>query len=90
MPVCMGIACERCRTVHFIPSARKSNRIRYDKTCGEYRISCISPCADVISFRTMMMKPYSVSPDVLERGYASIEQCKPLTEIAAVPKQKPS
>jgi len=37
-----------------------------------------------------MMKPYSVSLDLLERGYASIELCKPLTEIGAVPKQKPS
>jgi hypothetical protein len=36
------------------------------------------------------MKLYSVSLDVLERGYANIEQCKQLTEIAAAPKQKPS
>jgi hypothetical protein len=36
------------------------------------------------------MKPYSVSLEVLDRGYASIELCKQLTEIAAAPKQKQS
>jgi hypothetical protein len=29
------------------------------------------------------MKPYSVSLDVLERGYANFEQSKQLTEIGA-------
>jgi len=37
-----------------------------------------------------MMKPYSVSLDVVERGYANIEQCEKLTEIGAAPKQKQS
>jgi len=36
------------------------------------------------------MKPYSVSLDALERGYANIEQCKQLTEIAAAPNKKQS
>ena len=90
MPVCMGIACERCRTVHFIPTASKFSRIRYDQARGEYRVSCISPCPQVIYFRTRMMKPYSVSLDVVERGYANIEQCEKLTEIGAAPKQKQS
>jgi hypothetical protein len=38
------------------------------------------------------MKPYSVSLDTLERGYANIEQCKQLTEIETgpAPKQKQS
>jgi len=86
----MGIACERCRTVHFIPSARKSSRLRYDKTRGDYLLSCISPCSQVIYFRTTTMKPYSVSLDALERSYANIEQCKQLTEIGAAPEKKQS
>jgi len=86
----MRIACERCRTVHFIPFAGKSSRIRYDQARGEYRVSCISPCPQVIYFRTGTMKPYSVSLDVLERGYANIEKCKQLTEIGAAPKKKQS
>jgi hypothetical protein len=36
------------------------------------------------------MKPYSVSLDVLERGYANIEQCEQLPEIGAAPGKKQS
>jgi len=76
--------------VHFIPSARTSSRIRFDKTRGEYRVSCISPCPEVIYFRPRTMKPYSVPLDLLERGHANSEQCKQLTEIGAALVKKQS
>ena len=47
-------------------------------------------CPKVIYFRTTTMKPYSVSLDGLERGYAKIDQCKPLTEIGVAPWKKQS
>ena len=81
MPIAMGILCERCRTVYFIPPSRKSARIHFDRVRGEFKLACDPPCNAVIFFqKRSMLKPFSVTPEAVERGYAQLGECQPLTQ----------
>ena len=82
MPVCMGILCERCRTVYFISRFRKSAHIHYDRTRGDFKLSCILPCQNVAYFHRTMLRPYSVSVEAIERGYANIGECQPMVRVS--------
>jgi hypothetical protein len=83
MPICMGVLCERCRTVYFICASRRSPRIHYDRVRGEYKIICASPCNAAAPFYRSMLKPYSVSDEVLAHGCAHISNCQPIGEVRA-------
>src|SRR5450759_2064296 len=87
MPVCMGILCERCRRVHFISPSRKSAHVHYDRMRGDFKLACIPPCHAVTSFHRTMLRPYSASAEAIERGYADIAECRPMTEIDGRVKQ---
>jgi len=84
MPVCMGILCERCRTVYFISRSLKSAHIHYDRTRGDFKLSCIPPCQAVAFFHRTMLRPYSVSAEAIDRGYGDIRECQPIAEIKTV------
>ncbi len=87
MPVCMGILCERCRTVYFISRSLKPAHIHYDRTRGNFKLSCILPCQAVAFFHRTMLRPYSVFAEVIERGYADIAECQPIGEVRALTKR---
>ena len=74
----MGILCDRCRTVYFISRYRKSAHTNYDRARGDFKLSCIPPCQKVAYFHRAMLRPYSVSAEAVERGYANIEECQPI------------
>ncbi len=64
----MGIMCGACRKVHFIatsPGVRLSERLE-----GMYWLTCKPPCPEVREFRKEGMRPYRVSDEVFQRGYA--------------------
>ena len=79
MPVVMGILCEHCRTVYFISSASKPTHICYDRRRGEFRLSCVPPCKAVTYFHRNMPKAYSVPSQALDRGYADVRECEPIS-----------
>jgi hypothetical protein len=83
MPVSMGILCERCRTVYFISRSGKSAHIHYDRARGEFKLACDPPCKSVSYFHRTMLRPYSASAEVLERGHADISECQPIGETKA-------
>jgi hypothetical protein len=80
MPVSMGILCERCRTVYFISPSCKSACVHYDRLRGEFKVACNPPCSVVLYFHRPMLRPYSISSEVLARGYADIRDCQPMSE----------
>jgi hypothetical protein len=84
MPVCMGILCERCRTVYFISRSGKFARIHYERARGEFKLACDPPCKAVSYFHRTMLRPYSVSAETLESGCADIAECQPIGEARAV------
>ena len=79
MSVVMGILCERCRTVYFIPCSSKPRHICYDRKRGEFRLSCGPPCKAVTYFHRSMPKAYSVPTEALDRGYADVCECAPIS-----------
>ena len=79
MAVVMGILCERCGTVYFIPSLSKPTHICYDRRRGEFRLACGPPCKTVTYFHRSMPKAYSVPTEALDRGYADVRDCKPIS-----------
>jgi hypothetical protein len=81
MPVSMGILCERCRTVYFIRPSGKSHHIHYERKREEFRFECDPPCRAVTYFHRTMLRPYSVAADVLERGYADIDECQLVSDM---------
>jgi hypothetical protein len=83
MPVSMGILCERCRTVYFISRSGKSAHIHYERARGEFKLACDPPCKSVSYFHRTMLRPYSASAEVLERGHADISECQPIGETKA-------
>ena len=86
MPICMGILCERCRRVYFIPPSGKSARIRFDRIRGEFKLVCDPPCNTTTFFHRGMLKPFSVANEVLECGYANLRDCQSLSEVKALAK----
>jgi len=79
MPVAMGILCEHCRTVYFIRPTGKSAHIQFDRRRRDFRLACNAPCKTVTYFHRTMLKPYAVSTEALERGYAEVCDCKPIS-----------
>ncbi|HEY6330836.1 MAG TPA: hypothetical protein VI756_16010, partial [Blastocatellia bacterium] len=71
----------RCRKVHLISHDGKPNRIRYDRIRREFSLTCVPPCCEVTYFQKRMLKPYSVSADVLDRGHADFGECRPIADI---------
>jgi hypothetical protein len=78
MPICMGVLCERCRTVYFIGSSKTSAQVNYNRSRGEFKVVCGPPCNAVTFFQKDMLKAYAVTGELLERGYVSIRQCEQL------------
>ncbi len=68
MPVHMGIVCDACGVVHFVatsPGIKLSERV-----VGMYRLTCKPPCSVTRNFRKDEMRPYRVTDDIFQRGYA--------------------
>ena len=81
MPVSMGILYERCRTVYFISRLRKSAHIHYDRARGDFKLTCAPPCNAVSYFHKTMLRPYSASPEAIERGYADVAESRTIVEM---------
>lgn len=81
MAVRYGIVCDSCRKLHLIPNEEKSSRIRYDRSRREFTVKCIPPCPNNITFQSRMLLPYVVPEDALERGYADVDDCRPVAKI---------
>ena len=80
MPICMGVLCERCRTVYFISSSGTSVHITYNRVRGEFKVVCGPPCNAITFFQKGMLKAYAVTNETLELGSVSIRQCQQLSE----------
>ena len=81
MAVRYGIVCDRCRRLLLIPEERKSGRrIHYDRKQGGFSAKCIPPCPNVISFHTGMLVPYIVTDEAIQRGYADLDDCRPVAK----------
>jgi hypothetical protein len=80
MPICMGVLCERCRTVYFISSSGTSTHITYNRARGEFKLACDPPCNAITFFQKGMLKAYAVTAETLEHGSVSIRQCQQLGE----------
>jgi len=78
MPVRYGIVCDRCRKLHFISDERKVHHIRYDRKRGEFTARCIPPCPNTIYFQRRMLMPYVVPDEAVQRGYADVDDCRPV------------
>lgn len=78
MRVQFGIVCDHCGLVHLVSSKTKSNRIRYDKLRGEFKLTCVPTCTAVMYFSRGMLMPYAVPDDALTRGYVEIDRCTPM------------
>ena len=77
----MGIMCYKCGTVYFIAYPDKHKRIHYEpQTKDSFRLVCPAPCLEVTAFDKRRMRPYSVSEDSQELGYAKMGDYR---EIAA-------
>ena len=82
MPIHMGITCEGCGKVHFI---RTSSLIQFSgEVAAVYRLNCLPPCGRTQEFQKHDMRPYRVTDDVFQRGYAEE------TEYDIVPSSWPS
>ena len=78
MPAQFGIVCDYCRKLHLVSSNTKSSRIQYDRLRGEFKLRCVPPCTAVMYFSRRMLMAFEVPADALERGYAEIDQCRPI------------
>ena len=78
MAVRYGIICDRCKKLHFIAGESKSGRVRYDRDRGEFKATCVLPCVNIISFQRRMLSPYIVPEEAVQRGYADLDECRPL------------
>ena len=74
--------------MYFISRSGKSARIHYDRAREEFKLACGPPCSAVSYFHRTMLRPYAVSTETLERGYADIAECRPVAEILAIPRPK--
>jgi len=83
MPVRYGILCGRCSKFHFICAERKNSRIRYDGVRGEFKVTCILPCVNTISFQRGMLSVCIVPEEDLQRGYSDFEDCPSRRRIVA-------
>ncbi len=68
MPVHTGVMCERCRKVFFAATWRGISPSRKDAEAFEF--ACKPPCRAVQEFRVADLRPYRVSDEVFQRGYA--------------------
>ncbi|MBV9481719.1 MAG: hypothetical protein JO249_13340 [Acidobacteria bacterium] len=69
MPIHMGIVCGACGAVHFVAT---SAAIELSSAIdGMYRLTCQPPCSSTRQFRKDEMRPYRVSEDVFNSGYAT-------------------
>jgi hypothetical protein len=81
MPVRYGIVCDRCSTLHLVSGAGKASRVRYDRQHVEFKVICIPPCDNIISFQRGMLVPYIVPDEAIERGYVDVDDCRPVAKI---------
>lgn len=91
MPVRFGIVCDWCRKLHLISDGRKSSRLHYDRLRGEFKMTCIPPCQNVILFSKEMLLAYVVTDEAVHHGCAELDDCRPLAKIqnarVSVPKR---
>lgn len=64
----MGIMCETCRKVLFAATWRAISPSERD--ADAYELACKPPCRAVQEFRKADLRPYRVSDDVFQKGYA--------------------
>ena len=76
MPVQFGIVCGRCSRFHFISGQESVSRIRYDRDRGEFKLTCV--CANTTYFRNDRLVPFVVAEEHVQRGFAEIEDCRPI------------
>jgi hypothetical protein len=74
MPICMGVLCERCRTVYFISSLGTSTHVAYYRARGEFRVVCDPPCSAITYFQKDALRAYAIALSECERGSVSIKQ----------------
>jgi hypothetical protein len=71
MPISMGIICEKCGIVYLITTRASNQHINcLPRTAGPGMFSLKCSCGATRSFHKNDLKPYSVSTDVLARGFA--------------------
>lgn len=75
-----GIVCDRCRKLHIISGEGKYSRVRYDRLRREFKVICIPPCDNTIYFQRGMLMAYAVPDEVLQRGYADVQDCRPIAK----------
>lgn len=66
MPISMGIICEKCGIVYLITT--RASCLPRTADPGMFSLNC--SCGATRSFHKNDLKPYSVSTDVLARGFA--------------------
>jgi hypothetical protein len=71
MPICIGIACDRCGRVYFVAHPDQAGRIRFDRhtLAAPYKLTCAA-CRGIRYFEKREVKAYSVSQRAFGRGYA--------------------
>ncbi len=68
MPVHMGVMCGVCRKVYFVATSRA---IKPSRTVENmYVLACPPPCGELKNFRKDSLRPYRVSDEAFQRGYA--------------------
>lgn len=70
MAIHMGIMCEACGMVHLVAMSPGIELSR--TTGGNYQLTCKPSCSVIRYFRKDEMRPYRVSDDVFNRGYAEV------------------
>jgi len=76
MPVQFGIICGRCSKFHFVVSKGNPSRISYDREREEFKLACM--CSHTTYFRSNRIVPFIVAEEHVQRGYADIEDCRPV------------
>jgi hypothetical protein len=79
MPVRYGIVCDHCRKFYFVSGDRTASHIHYDRKRGEFKVVCVPPCKNTIHFQRGMIVPYIIPDAAIQRGYAHIDDCSPVT-----------
>jgi hypothetical protein len=68
--------------LHLISGEGKSSRLGYDRMRRNFSVTCIPPCHNVIHFGKRMLAPYVVTDEAVQRGYADLDDCRPVAKIA--------
>lgn len=73
MPRCIAISCPRCARIHFNSPGNTPERITFDSVERKYRLKCVPECGEVFLFNGHLLRPYTVSTQAYEQGYATAD-----------------